>query len=229
MPTFGQQVIDFHKNLSFHEELPRGIRVLNPFEENPKIIDVLHQFYTQFFTDKKPRRLLIGINPGRHGAGQTGIPFTDTKRLSKACGLPIVDFKTHEPSSVFVYDVIKAFGGVEKFYSRFYINSVCPLGFVRKNKKGNWVNCNYYDYPDLFEILKPFIVTTLKQQIDFGVDTSVCYSLGKKNAQFLKKINSDEKLFDRIIPLSHPRYVMQYKFKEKEKYIAKYLEKLKLK
>lgn len=226
MLTFGQQVIDFHKDLSYPEKLPRSIQVLNPFNENPEVTEILHQFYTKFFSDQQSRRILIGINPGRHGAGQTGIPFTDTKRLSGDCGLPAPNFNTHEPSSVFVYETIHAFGGVEKFYQHFYINSVCPLGFIRQNKKGNWVNCNYYDYTDLFKALKPFIVSTLKQQIRFGIDTSVCYSLGKKNAKFLTQINKKEKLFEKIIALPHPRYVIQYKFKEKERYIAEYLEKL---
>ena len=84
-------------------------------------------------------------------AGATGIPFTDTKRLSEVCGIESSSFQTHEPSSVFVYDVIKEFGGSEKFYDKFYINSICPLGFIEQNQKGNWVNCNYYDYNELFQ------------------------------------------------------------------------------
>ncbi len=226
MPTFGQQVINFHQSLHFSSALPRGIKVMNPVEENDEIIENIKRFYTKFFGDHRSRRFLIGINPGRFGAGQTGLPFTDTKRLAENCGLPPVSFSSHEPSSVFIYEMINAFGGVQAFYKQFYINSVCPLGFIQRNKKGNWVNCNYYDFPELFEALKPFIVTTLKKQITFGIDTSVCYSLGKKNAKFLSKINAEEHLFEKIVPLPHPRYVIQYKFKEKDTFIMAYLQKL---
>jgi hypothetical protein len=122
--------------------------------------------------------------------------------------------------------MIRAYGGSEKFYSHYYINSICPLGFIEKNKKGNWVNCNYYDYPELFEATKDFIITTLKEQIAFGIDTSVCYILGKKNAKFFKKINEEAKLFDSFVVFDHPRYIVQYKLKQKEAYIEKYLNEL---
>ena len=41
---------------------------------------------------------------------------------------------THEVSSVFMYDMINAFGGVEKFYKEFYINSPFPLAIVEIQK-----------------------------------------------------------------------------------------------
>lgn len=224
MPTFAKQVIDFHKNISLTTELPSKIKVLNPYKDNALIQNIFKQFYLKFFDDHQHRKLMVGINPGRLGAGVTGIPFTDTKRLSEVCGIEIDAFESHEPSSVFVYELIQAFGGPKKFYREFYISSVCPLGFVRQNKKSNWVNCNYYDDPALFEAVKPFIISSLKTQIDFGIDTSVCYSFGKKNAEFLTRINSEEKFFDKIIDLPHPRYIVQYKNKQKESYIDQYLK-----
>ena len=174
MATFAEKVISFHKNLCFDAPLGENIQVMNPFAENDVVLHILEQFYTQFFGDTRSRRIVLGINPGRLGAGATGIPFTDTKRLAEECGIETEAIQTHEPSSVFVYDMIRAYGGSEKFYSRYYINSICPLGFIEKNKKGNWVNCNYYDYPELFEASKDFIIATLKEQIAFGIDTSDC-------------------------------------------------------
>ncbi|PIB38518.1 uracil-DNA glycosylase family protein [Maribacter sp. 4G9] len=224
MATFAEKVISFHKNLSFNDDLGENIQVMNPFTENEVVLEILEQFYTKFFSDTQARNIILGINPGRLGAGATGIPFTDTKRLSEACGIETASLQTHEPSSVFVYDMIRAYGGSEKFYSKFYINSICPLGFIEKNKKGNWVNCNYYDYPQLFESTKEFIVSTLRQQIAFGIDTSVCYILGKKNAQFFKKINEEAQLFDSFVVFDHPRYIVQYKLKHKEAYIAQYVK-----
>src|SRR5690554_2205324 len=103
MPTFAKQVIDFHKNISLTAELPSKTKVLNPYKDNALIQDILKQFYSKFFDDHQHRKLMVGINPGRLGAGVTGIPFTDTKRLSEVCGIDIETFETHEPSSVFVY------------------------------------------------------------------------------------------------------------------------------
>ncbi|MDC6406404.1 MULTISPECIES: uracil-DNA glycosylase family protein [Maribacter] len=223
MTTFAEKVISFHKYLCFDAPLGENIQVMNPFSENEAVLHILEQFYTQFFRDTLSRRIVLGINPGRLGAGATGIPFTDTKRLAEDCGIETEAIQTHEPSSVFVYDMIRAYGGSEKFYSHYYINSICPLGFIEKNKKGNWVNCNYYDYPELFEATKDFIITTLKEQIAFGIDTSVCYILGKKNAEFFKKINDEAKLFDSFVVFDHPRYIVQYKLKQKEAYIEQYL------
>src|SRR5699024_1529755 len=182
--------------------------------------------YCKFFNDQQKRKLIVGINPGRFGAGITGVPFTDTKRLAKYCNIHIENFKTHEPSSVFVYEVIQAFGGVEKFYNNFFINSVCPLGFIQKNQKGNWINRNYYDDLILYKTVKPFIISSLKKQISLGIDNSVVFSFGKKNAKFLKEINKEEKLFKKIIPLPHPRYIMQYQFKNKSFFQKKYVEEL---
>src|SRR6266487_3034348 len=102
MTTFANRVIQFNKELSFTGKLPNGIRVMNPFEENKDIISIVEIFYNRFDNDNKKRKLILGINPGRLGAGATGIPFTDTKRLSQICNIQIESISTHEPSSVFV-------------------------------------------------------------------------------------------------------------------------------
>ncbi len=226
MASFATNAVDFHKNLRLPVGLPKGIKVLNPFRERKEILAIAHRFYHKFYDDNNERKLILGINPGRLGAGATGIPFTDTKRLSEICGIEIESIKTHEPSSVFIYDLIEKLGGPEKFYSRYYINSVCPLGFIERNGKGNWVNCNYYDYEELFLSLRDFIVSTLKKQIGFGIDTGTCYVLGKKNAKFLSLINREMKFFDTIVALDHPRYIVQYKSTHKQTYIKEYIKAL---
>jgi uracil-DNA glycosylase len=226
MSTFAQKVIQFNNNLDFKGNLPDGIRIMNPFRENPSINSITKRFYTKFYNDDSQRRIILGINPGRLGAGATGIPFTDTKRLAEKCNIHIDTFTTHEPSSVFIYEMIEQYGGVEQFYHDYYINSTCPLGFLKKNNRGNWVNCNYYDYEELYEAMEKFIISSLKKQISFGVDTDICFSLGKKNAKFLERINEKEHLFNQIVPLAHPRYIVQYKSREKESFISDYLAKL---
>ena len=226
MNTFADKVIAFNRNLDYNGALPPGIRVMNPFRENPEIVPIAEAFYRKFYNDTRPRRLILGINPGRLGAGATGIPFTDTKRLAEVCGLEAPGFHTHEPSSVFVYNLIAAFGGPEAFYGSFYINSVCPLGFLKQGAGGRWVNYNYYDDSALFEAVKPFILENLQKQIALGVDTRCCFSLGKKNARFLEDLNREGNFFGKIVALDHPRYIVQYKSKEMEGYLGRFLEAL---
>jgi hypothetical protein len=114
------------------------------------------------------------------------------------------------------------------FYSDYYINSVCPLGFLIVDNKGHEKNYNYYDSKDLEKAVKPFIIKTLKEQIDFGMDRDVCYSLGSgKNFKYLKDLNKELNLFKKIQPLEHPRYIMQYKTKLKDEYIRKFIDILK--
>lgn len=229
MTTFAERVIKFNQDLKLDQKLPKGTSVMNPFRCNPEILKVGREFYTKFYNDNKTRTLILGINPGRLGAGATGIPFTDTKRLSSLCGIEIKSVSNHEPSSVFVYDMIAAYGGPKKFYSKFYIHSVCPLGFTTTNARGKEVNHNYYDSKELQHAVLPFIKWNIAQQIKMDCRTDVCYCLGTgKNFDFLSKLNESEKYFEKIIPLEHPRFIVQYKAKEMKKYIKDYLYKLSL-
>lgn len=222
MQTFADKVIDFNKNLQFSGKLPEGFEVLNPYFDNPETMIVMQKFYHKFYNDNYQRKFIIGINPSRHGAGVTGVPFTDTKRLKSECGIEMKSAHTHEISSVFMYHMINAYGGVEDFYKNFYINSPFPLAIVRKTKNG-FLNANYYDDKTLFEDVKPFIIESLKKHVALGLDTSEVFVLGKKNSEFLTKINNEERLFEKMTVLEHPRYIQQYKSKEKELYIDKYL------
>lgn len=226
MITFADKVINFNRELTYNGNLPEGIKAMNPFKENEEILTISKKFYEKFYNDTNKRKMIIGINPGRLGAGVTGIPFTDTKRLKEMCKIDIQSVSTHEPSSVFMYDMINKYGGPQKFYGTFFITSLSPLGFIALNKKNNWVNCNYYDYNALYEAIESFCINSLKKQISFGVYTGKCYVLGKKNATYIERINKREKLFDSIIVLEHPRYIQQYKSKLKDQYIDDYLTKL---
>jgi hypothetical protein len=222
--TFADKVIEFNKNLHFTGVLPAGISIMNPFREDEKIIPVSSEFYNKFYNDSNPRHLILGINPGRFGGGVTGVPFTDSKRLKNECGISYPGKETHEPSSVFVYDVIKAYGGPEAFYQKFYINSICPLGFTATGKNGKEVNYNYYDSRELTQAVLDFIIQSIRQQIAFGINTDVCFCFGTgKNEKFLRQLNTEQKFFKSIVALEHPRFVMQYKARTKEAYINKYL------
>ncbi len=221
--SFGDKVIEFNQQLSYTGELPSGFQVLNPYLNNSETIRVMKQFYHKFYSDSNSRKFIMGINPSRHGAGVTGVPFTDTKRLEAVCGIKMESAHTHEISSVFMYDMIAEYGGPKFFFDQFYINSPFPLAIIRQTKEGSWINCNYYDDPALFIMLKDFMITSLKNHIRMGLDTSEVFILGKKNATYIQKINNEVKLFERVTVLEHPRYIQQYKSKEKQQYIDKYI------
>ena len=223
--TFANKVIRFNKQLDFEGELPAGVRIMNPFKENPEVIAIMEQFYKKFYDDNGKRHLILGINPGRFGSGVTGIPFTDSKRLKAVCKIDYQGKETHEPSSVFIYEMIAAFGGAERFYKSFYINSVCPLGFTSVKEDGKEINYNYYDSPGLTAAVYEFIIENIRKQIALGVDTDTCFCFGNgKNEKFLRKLNEKEKFFKNIIALEHPRFIMQYKAMSKDVYIKKYVD-----
>lgn len=221
--VFSDKVIAFNSHLNYTGNLPDGFEVLNPFMGNPETMQVIKAFYGKFYNDNKPRKFILGINPSRNGAGVTGVPFTDTKRLASKCGITMHSAHTHEVSSVFMYEMIDAFGGVNKFYDEYYINSPFPLAIIQKTPNSDWLNANYYDDKTLFETVKPFMISTLKQQISFGLEVSEVFVLGKKNATFISKINKEAKLFGKLTVLDHPRYIQQYKSKDKNQYIDNYL------
>ncbi len=228
--SFAQKILAFNRSLDIgNAQLPDGISVMNPFRDgNAELINrIMEEFYSKYYNDNKVRRAIMGINPGRHGAGATGIPFSDTRRLQAECGIEVPELDTRELSSVFVYDVINAYGGVEIFYSDFFISSLCPLGFLRKKENGREVNYNFYDDPALTEAVEPFIIKTLRQQIEFGLDTRVLYLMGSgKNYKYFSRLNAGHSFFEKVVALDHPRFIMQYRTKKKDEYIEKYLNAL---
>lgn len=221
--TFAERVISFNSSLNYSGQLPEGFRVLNPFLDNPETMQVMKQFYRKYYNDNNNRRFIIGINPGRQGAGVTGVPFTDTKRLESVCGIKMHSAYTHEVSSVFIYDMIEQYGGAEAFYRDFYINSPFPLAIVRKTKNDKWLNANYYDDNYLFECVRDYMSDILVQHVATGLETDEVFVLGKKNAVYVNRLNKKLNLFKKISILEHPRYIQQYKSKEKDFYINKYL------
>ena len=215
-------IISFLKQLHLGINLPHEIDVMNPFKDRATM-EVCTEFYKKYYNDNMQRQMIIGINPGRFGAGITGVPFTDPIRLKNECGIENPWAPKQELSSVFVYDVIKAYGGVEKFYKKFYITAVSPLGFTRHGK-----NLNYYDDKALQAGISDFVVDCMVKQLAFGVDRKVAFCFGDgKNYKYISRLNEEKNIFEKIIPLSHPRFIMQYKLKKKEEYIRHYLQNFK--
>jgi hypothetical protein len=223
--NFADRVIQFNRQLTYTgNPLPKGIRIMNPFREHDDVMEIVEVFYHKYYNDNKKRHIILGINPGRFGAGLTGIPFTDPKRLISECHILYTGKMSHEPSSVFIYEMINAYGGPEIFYKDFYINSPCPLGFTSIDTKGKETNYNYYDSKELTEAVYLFMIENIRKQIDFGIKTDICFCFGTgKNEKFLRKLNDEHQFFGRLIALEHPRFIMQYKSASKQFYIDKYL------
>ncbi|MBN2639080.1 MAG: DUF4918 family protein [Bacteroidales bacterium] len=213
MPV-SQKILQFYNELKIIEQLPVGVEVLNPYL-NEETFNICEQFYGKYYSDQTKRRIIFGINPGRFGAGITGVPFTDPVQLEKSCGIRNNFEKKAELSSEFVYLLINQMGGPEHFYKHYFIGSVSPLGFVKDGK-----NYNYYDDLKLQKQLKSFILKSMIQQISLGIDTKKCFCLGQgKNFDYLMMLNSKHKLFDEIIPLPHPRWIMQYRRKQLDNFL----------
>ena len=180
---------------------------------------MVETFFYKFYNDTNPRHLIFGINPGRFGAGTTGINFTAPKQLKEICGIDHCFKSQTELSAEFIYESIQAFGGIKNFYETYFITSVSPLGFVT-----NGVNLNYYDDKDLQHAVTPFIISSIQKQIALGFKTDFCICIGgDKNLKFFSALNKEYKFFDEIVPLPHPRFIMQYRRKQKENYIQQYL------
>jgi hypothetical protein len=180
---------------------------------------VVETFFYKFYNDANPRHLIFGINPGRFGAGTTGINFTAPKQLKEICGIDHCFKSQTELSAEFIYESIQGFGGIKNFYETYFITSVSPLGFVT-----NGLNMNYYDNKNLQNAVTPFIISSIQKQIALGFKTDFCICIGgDKNLKFFSALNKEYKFFDEIVPLPHPRFIMQYRRKQKENYIQQYL------
>ncbi len=219
MKTFAAELLAFYNKLQPPEDLPDGVAILYP-QQHPEVMRLVQQFLSKYFDDKKSRRIMFGINPGRLGAGITGVNFTAPRQLKAICGIDHELGNSSELSAEFIYEMIQQYGGVKAFYKEWFIGSVCPLGFTKGGK-----NMNYYDDLQLQKAVTPFITDTIQQQlaINFKRDYCICIG-GEKNFRFLTGLNEQYQWFQQIIPVPHPRFIMQYKRKEKEKYIEVYLE-----
>lgn len=216
--TFAKHILDFYFSLPKDTPLPNGIETICPFE-NAETKRVMQTFFHKYYADNRPRTYLIGINPGRLGSGVTGIGFADAYHLEEVCGIANSFDKRVEISAAFMFEVIEAYGGVEKFYKDFFFTTVMPLGLLKNDK-----NYNYYDDPETQTALEPFIKESLLKQMSFpeAKPDIICIGQGK-NLKYLKAFNEKHKCFESIEVLPHPRWVMQYRRKEKQKYISAYL------
>jgi len=214
--TFADRALQFNDMLALISlDLPTGFRIVNPFQADQKahVRSMAETFYRKYYDDAGSRRLILGSSPARRGTAVSGIPFEGSTAMTSSSG--------------FLDDVITQYGGRRRFYADFYMNFVCLLGIVRVSPTGCEVNCNYYENKELQEALYPFIIDTLRCQVGLGIDASVCYCIGSgQNFHFLSQVNKEFHFFGSIVPLEHPRFVVQYSPGRKDEYIARYVEAL---
>ena len=100
----------------------------------------VNAFYTRYVFPHKQRVALCGINPGRLGAGISGVPFVDMAFLSELLKTTLA-MKT-ERSAQFFRKVVQHYG-CERFYASVYVTNFSAFGFQKGRK-----NLNYYDLPN---------------------------------------------------------------------------------
>lgn len=220
-------ILNFNKKLSKVElKVPDGFKIINPYSGDNKqqIEKITTSFYNMFYDDDRKRKMILGSSPARRGSAITGVPYEDAEHLQNETGIFIDNFYVNKSSANFLYDVIESYGGCKKFYGDYYMNFVCPLGIVRNNPNGHETNINYYENKKLMDSLYNFIIESIKEQLKFNIDTSVCFCIGSgENYKFLNEINEKYHFFEMIVPLEHPRFIMQYNSDKKEYYFNKYL------
>jgi hypothetical protein len=221
LPGFAGRYLSFIRDTGIPLPLPDDTELLYPYEKE-EVLRVMKEFYGRYYSDDRQRIYLIGINPGRFGAGVTGIPFTDPEALRSFCGIEHSLEGGRELSSRFIYDLIDHCGGPGEFYGRCFLTAFSPLGFTCEGK-----NRNYYDTPILMDHLSDWLVESFRRQIDLGAARGTAFSLGQgKNYKILKQMNEKHRFFKEIRPLPHPRWVMQYRRKREEEFLDLYKSEL---
>lgn len=181
--------------------------VLSDFVKNREGINA---FWHKFYGDTIPRVMICGINPGRYGAGMTGIPFIDFMSLSQL--VPGVDRMDSEKSASFFYQVARGFG-VESFFRTFYVSNFSSVGYLRDGK-----NLNYYDlpHPALKIVERNFI-----KEIEIVQPTHII-SLSKEVHQSVRSLLPAS--VDCSLRLPHPSWVVTYRAGEINQWGSRYRE-----
>ncbi|NML64102.1 DUF4918 family protein [Hymenobacter sp. RP-2-7] len=202
--------------------LPHEVQVRNSYHD-PAVTKIFEEFAQKFYAADVLRVGIFGINPGRFGGGRTGVAFTDPVALTEICGIAhALTGRRRELSSEFVYKFIAELGGPAEFYRHFFLSSLYPLELTRGG-----TNYNYYDNGAVTKALWPDLRRALQAQTEqLGLRRDVAVSLGRRNGEFLQKLNDELKLFDRVIALDHPRFLMQYRRKHLAENVQHYVQTL---
>ena len=184
----------------------QGVCVLSDFLLNQAHIDT---FWQTYYGSSVPRVVICGINPGRHGAGKTGIPFLDFQSLAQL--IPDVERSDSESSAGFFYQVIKQFGA-SAFLPTFYVTNIASVGFVRAGK-----NLNYNDLPaPALEIVERNFLLEMAV-----VQPTHIISLGEVVHATVNKLMGKDVDCKRRLP--HPSWIANYRRNQIEEWVTRYL------
>ena len=184
---------DLVRNQEVNEILDREkITVLDGFDQN---LELVHTYYQKVYAEESNRVVLCGINPGRNGAGRTGIPFLDFTAVSHVLSHTGRDGR--ERSAQFILTIIHEMGR-DFFYRNVYMTNISWLGFTKKGR-----NLNYYDLPSP---LPTFFTHTFIEEMEL-VKPKVIVPLSERVEQTLKQMEMDGRLRYPIAErLPHPYY-----------------------
>lgn len=193
-----------------------GVTVLDGFTQN---IDLVKRYYERMYPERVERVVLCGINPGRLGAGKTGIPFLDNESISRL----FPDFKktSRERSAQFIMSIIDAFGH-QAFHEKVYMTNISWYGFEKDRK-----NFNYHKLPEDFRnyftktfieemaIVRPKVIIPLSKEVEntlIGMkqkgelDFLITDRLPHPNyASFKSRVEHSKKLYiEKIVESSSP-------------------------
>lgn len=111
-----------------------------------------HERYLELYGSGKKRVVLVGMNPGPFGMGQTGVPFGDVALVRDWMGIsgevssppnphpkrPIEGFacKRSEVSGTRLWGwAAERFGTAERFFQEFFAVNYCPLIFMEASAR----------------------------------------------------------------------------------------------
>lgn len=180
---FYHQITTGNRRHISKELIKEGIEVLSGFIDN---IDIVRDFYKNYYMPVKHQRIVLcGINPGKFGAGKTGVPFLDFKSLSQL--LSTVNSDENERSAQFIWQIISKFGS-QAFFNQVYLTNISWFGFSRNGK-----NLNYNELSPLLQkeftkgfademiIVNPRIIIPLSIEVNKTLRTmNLRYKLGKR-------------------------------------------------
>ncbi|HZL11862.1 MAG TPA: uracil-DNA glycosylase family protein [Prolixibacteraceae bacterium] len=173
----------------------KNVGILSEFLDNKNNIIEFHKKYVQ---PNSPKIVMCGINPGRRGAGITGIPFIDTNSLSKM--LPDISNPKTEKSAKFFFSIIEEFG-INGFYRNVHVTNMSWFGFYELDKG---TNINYNSLPT--EIQND-LIDKFVEEMDF-INPNVIIPIGDiVNWELLYNLKVKNRLNAEIGPrLYHPAY-----------------------
>ena len=171
-----------------------NVGILSNFLENK---DHIIEFHKRFVQPNSPKIVLCGINPGRFGAGRTGIPFIDFDSLSEM--LPNIKNHESEKSAKFFFSVVKAFGE-EEFYKNFHVTNISWYGFYQLDKMKN-VN---YDDKRINTEIAIFLIDKFVEEMNL-IQPDIIIPLSKNVYYELESLKEMGKIQAKIGPrLNHP-------------------------